>query len=143
MLSLTCQTAIKAVIFIATKSDTNTKVSITEIANNISASTHTVGKLLQVLVKDDIIKSLKGPSGGFYITSKQREKALIKIVESIDGDQVFKVCGLGLSKCSSTHPCPIHNDFKNVRDLFQSICINKTIQDLCGNVVNGNSYLFG
>jgi Rrf2 family protein len=143
MLSLTCQTAIKAVIFIATKSDTNIKVSITEIANNISASTHTVGKLLQVLVKDDIIKSLKGPSGGFYITSKQREKTLIKIVESIDGDQVFKVCGLGLSKCSSTHPCPIHNDFKNVRDLFQSICINKTIQDLCGTVVNGNSYLFG
>ncbi len=143
MLSLTCQTAIKAVVYIATKTNENNKIGILEISKSIEASAHSVGKLLQILVKEDIIKSSKGPTGGFYITTKQKAKYLIKIVEIIDGKNVFKVCGLGLSKCSSNHPCPIHNDFKKVRDLFESLCNNKTINDLCGTVNEGNSYLFG
>ena len=71
MLSLTCKTAIKAVIYLASKFDTGEKSGIKEIAEFIDASEHTVGKMLQTLVKDGVINSAKGPSGGFYINGKQ------------------------------------------------------------------------
>ena len=143
MLSLTCKIAIKAVIYLASKYESGEKSGIKEIAEYIDASEHTVGKLLQTLVKDEVINSTKGPNGGFYITAKQKKQPIINIINAIDGKDVFKQCGLGLSKCSSTHPCPIHNDYKVVRDTIEILFRNKKIIDLCEPVNNGMTYLFG
>ena len=143
MLSLTCKTAIKAVTYLSSKFESGEKAGIKEIAEFIEASEHTVGKMLQSLVKEDVINSAKGPNGGFYVTAKQKDQPIINIVEAIDGKEVFNQCGLGLSKCSSTHPCPIHNDYKVVRDLFEKMCREKKVSDLCEPVNNGLAYLFG
>ena len=128
MLSLTCKTAIKAVIYLASKFDSGERAGIKEIAEFINASEHTVGKMLQTLVKEELINSAKGPSGGFYITAKQKKLPLINIVYAIDGKEIFEECGLGLSKCSATHPCPIHNDYKTIRDEFRILCQQKKIK---------------
>jgi len=143
MLSLTCKTAIKAVIYLASKLDSAEKAGIKEIAKHIDASEHTVGKLLQTLVKEDVINSIKGPNGGFYLTAKQNNQAIINIVEAIDGKEVFRECGLGFDKCSSTHPCPLHDDYKPVRELFEKMCRERKVCDLCEPVNIGMTYLFG
>lgn len=143
MLSNTCKTAVKAVVFLATKIDDGEKAGIREIAGYIEASEHTVGKMLQTLVKQDVINSLKGPAGGFYISKKQRRQPLINIVEAIDGKNIFKGCGLGLSRCSATHPCPIHNEYREARDIIERIFKTKKVADLCEPVNNGLAYLFG
>lgn len=143
MLSQTCKTAVKAVIYLASKFESGTRTGILEIAAYLDASEHTVGKMLQSLVKQDVIKSLKGPSGGFFITRAQLKQPIINIVEAIDGKLVFKECGLGLSKCSSTHPCPIHDDYKVGRDILETLFRNKKVIDLCNPVNKGETYLFG
>lgn len=143
MLSLTCKTAIKAVIYLASRHESGERTGVKEIAEFIEASEHTVSKMLQILVKEEVINSAKGPNGGFSITAKQKNQPIITIVEAIDGKEVFKKCGLGLSKCSSTHPCPIHNDYKAVRDLFEKLCKDKKMTDLCEPVNMGSAYLFG
>lgn len=143
MLSLTCKTAVKAVIYLASKYELGEKMGIRSIAEFIDASEHTVGKLLQTLVKHQVINSTKGPSGGFYLTREQRRQPVINIVEAIDSREIFNQCGLGLSKCSAIHPCPIHNDYKAIRDLFQKLCGEKKVSDLCEPVNNGLAYLLG
>jgi Rrf2 family protein len=143
MLSLTCKTAIKAVIFLASGSGTGERSGIREIASFINASEHTVGKLLQTLVKSGIINSAKGPSGGFYITKAQLRLPIINIVEAVDGKEVFKECGLGLSKCSATHPCPIHHEYKKARDIIETLFRERKVIELCEPVSNGLAYLVG
>jgi Rrf2 family protein len=143
MLSNTCKTAVKAVIFLATKMENGDKAGLREIAEHIDASEHTVGKMLQTLVKQDVINSLKGPSGGFYISQEQRSQPIVNIVEAIDGKHIFKGCGLGLSRCSSTHPCPIHHEYKEAREIIERIFRTKSVADLCEPVNNGLAYLFG
>ncbi|MBA2250662.1 MAG: Rrf2 family transcriptional regulator [Chitinophagaceae bacterium] len=143
MLSLTCKIAIKAVIYLASKAETGERAGILEIAEYINASEHTVGKILQSLVKEKVIGSAKGPSGGFYITKQQQKLPIINIIEAIDGKEVFKECGLGLSKCSASHPCPIHNDYKEGRDLMENLFKRKRIADLCEPVKGGLAYLIG
>lgn len=143
MLSITCKTAIKATIYLASKLDSGQNASIREIAEYINASEHTVAKMLQTLVKEDIIKSIKGPSGGFYITASQTNLSVLKIVLAIDGENRFNECGLGLSKCSSTHSCPIHNDYKLVRDAFKKICSDNKIADLSVPFNEGVAFLMG
>ena len=76
MLSLTCKASIKAVIYLGSKSDSGKKSSIKEIAEFSNENEHTVGKLLQKLVKEKIINSAKGPNGGFCISAKQKRQCL-------------------------------------------------------------------
>lgn len=143
MLSHTCKTAVKAVIYLASKHDSRTNAGIKEIAEYIDASEHTVGKLLQTLVKEKVINSVKGPSGGFYISGAQLNQPLINIVAAIDGREVFKECGLGLSKCSSAHPCPIHDEYRIARNLIEKLFATNKICDLYKPVNNGLAYLIG
>jgi Rrf2 family protein len=143
MISNTCKIAIKAVIYLCSKSSLKQNAGIKEIAGYIGANEHTVGKVLQILVRRNIIKSMKGPSGGFYISDSQQAQPVIQIVEAIDGDQVFTSCGLGLSKCSSSHPCPIHHEYKKARDVVEQLFRQKKVSDLCEPVSNGVAYLLG
>ena len=142
MLSKTCKTAIKAVIYLCSKFENGENASIKEVAEFINASEHTVGKILQTLVKQDVIKSMKGPNGGFFISKLQKKQPIINIVEAIDGKQAFKSCGLGLSKCSSKHPCPIHKDYKEARDLMEKLFREKNVQNLCEPVSEGFCLLY-
>lgn len=143
MLSYTCKTAIKAVIYLASKFESGENAGMKEIAEYIDASEHTIGKLLQTLVKQGIINSLKGPTGGFYISKEQRKQPIINIIKAIDGKQVFKECGLGLSKCSATRPCPIHDEYKEARNLVEKLFNEKKVADLCEPVNSGLAYLIG
>ncbi len=143
MISNTCKTAIKAVIYLASKEEAGEKMSLKEISQNVNASEHTVSKILQNLVRQKIINSSKGPSGGFFITPEQRQQPIINIVDTIDGKDLFEACGLGLSKCSSEHPCPIHDDYKKGREIIHDLFLTKTINVLCGPVENGLAHLIG
>jgi len=143
MLSYTCKTAIKSVIYLASKSEQGDKAGIKEIAEHINASEHTVGKILQTLARQGLINSVKGPSGGFFINTLQQDQPISNIVETIEGKQIFKECGLGLSKCSALHPCPIHDEYKVARDLIEKLFHEKKVKDLCDPVTNGLAYLIG
>ena len=143
MLSISCKAAIKAVIFLGSKFESGDKSGIKEIAKYINENEHTVGKILQKLVRHKIIISTKGPNGGFFITENQKNQPIINIVEAIDGKNVFKQCGLGINRCSETRPCPFHNDFKPIRELFKKMCAERKIIDLYQNVNEGLAYLTG
>ena len=143
MLSNTCKTAIKAVIYLASRAPDLEKAGVKEVAKHISASEHTVSKILQTLVRQKIINSIKGPAGGFFITEEQRTKPIINIVNTIDGRDIFTACGLGLNQCSSTHPCPIHDEYKKGREIIQTIFTQNSISVLCAPVESGLAYLIG
>ena len=143
MLNSTCKTAIKAVIYLASAGDTGKKAGIREVAQQIHASEHTVGKILQQLARKGLINSVKGPAGGFSVSRVQINQPIIHIVEAIEGQQVFKECGLGLSKCSAAHPCPIHHEYKTARDKIEKLFRNSTVKSLCDPVSSGFTYLIG
>lgn len=141
MLSNTCKIAIKAVIYLAAQSEKNVRSGMREIATHLNASEHTVGKILQTLVRQNIIHSVKGPNGGFYITAEQASKPIVHIINTVDGADMLDKCGLGLSQCSSTRPCPIHDEYKKGREIIRQIFITKTINDLRDPVEQGTAYL--
>lgn len=142
MFSKSCEYAIKATIFIASKCCENRKVGLKEIANAIDSPVAFTGKILQKLSKSNIINSTKGVNGGFEIYKKDLKKIkLIQIVVAIDGDNLFSGCGLGLESCSEDHPCPVHYKIKENRDSLMLILQNTTLEELALGVNKGNSFL--
>lgn len=122
MFSKSCEYAIRATILLAIKSTTGL-ISLANIAKAIGTPKAYTSKILQALVNHNIINSVKGKSGGYFIETKNLSKILlIHIVEAIDGDKVYNGCALGLKECSNNNPCPLHDAFKNIRlDLKQML----------------------
>jgi Rrf2 family protein len=116
MFSKTCEYAIRAMIFIALSSKNGRRVGIKEITKAIDAPEYFIAKILQDLSRKGLVQSLKGPTGGFYLEERKSRCSLADIVKAVDGDKLFYGCGLGLKNCSETRPCPIHNEFKIVRE---------------------------
>lgn len=118
MLSKTCEYALRAMIYIAQHSKGGNMVNLKAIAESISSPQLFVGKILQGLSKQGYLQSSKGRYGGFYISDKEAKHSLADIISAIDGDKMFKGCGLGLPSCSEQNPCPIHNQYKKARELL-------------------------
>lgn len=116
MLSRASKYAILSTLFLAEHSSIRKKISVKEIANSIDVPSPFLAKLFQQLVRGNIISSTKGPNGGFYLTDANCEKTVCDIIENIDGMNKLNECFLGLSKCDSVNPCPVHfivEPFKN------------------------------
>ncbi|MCH7514721.1 MAG: Rrf2 family transcriptional regulator [Bacteroidetes bacterium] len=135
MISNKCKYALRAILFLAVESNETKKIRISELAEELKMPTPYLGKILQELVPKSIISSIKGPRGGFYLTEKNQQAPLIKIIEAIDGLAYFEKCGLGLEDCSDSHPCPIHEDFKKSRDHLKTVFTNKTIRELASEII--------
>jgi len=108
MLSNACQYAIRSVLYLAIHSDDKKRIGVKLIAEELETPQPFLAKLLQQLAKSDLVSSIKGPNGGFYLTKKNTNNSLWEIVECIDGTDKFNQCFLGLSKCSDENPCPVH-----------------------------------
>lgn len=141
MISKSCQYAIRAAVYLASRADENLKLNVKAIAKEIDAPEAFTAKTLQILNKHKIITSLKGPYGGFFIEEYQLDVPIINIVNAIDGLQIFRSCGLGLKKCSETNPCPFHNDYKILREAMLNTFENTTIKILAQNLENGDPFL--
>src|SRR5690554_793272 len=100
MFSKTCEYAIRATIYIASESAEGKRCDIRDIARKIESPESFTAKILQRLVKADIIKSIKGNGGGFEIEKLLlKQIKLEKIVKIIDGNDLFDRCSLGLHDC--------------------------------------------
>ena len=141
MLSKSCNYALRASVFIACKATVNSKISLKTVAEELDIPTPYLGKILQKLTKHNLIQSVKGPHGGFYLDQGGTNISLIKIIEVIDGLEFFHSCGLGMKECSSTHPCPLHDDYKVFKDHLQNLFERKTVADFVGAVQGGRSFI--
>lgn len=133
MLTNASKYAIRAVLFIAKNAKIDHKMSAVQIAEGLDIPTPFIAKLLQPLVKNNIISSLKGPKGGFYFTSENGKKSVCDIIHVIEGKNVFKKCFMGLPKCSDENPCPVHYITANFKkELLQNF--NKSILDFSNDI---------
>ena len=141
MISKSCKYALRAVIYLTSKADGNTKLGMKEIAKEIDAPQAFTGKILQMLRKHRIVSSLKGPYGGFYCDKHQLNLPIINIVNAIDGLSVFKECILGLDQCTDTHPCPMHQQYMETRASMLKSFEETTIVNLAEKLKSGSVYI--
>ena len=141
MLSKSSQYAIRAVLFLSLNSSEEKKYSPKEIANAIDIPAPFLAKTLQELTKRDLISSIKGRNGGFYLTEENRNHTLISIVDSIDGLSKFQECVLGLTECSNDNPCSLHHATAPLRKKMIEELTFKTINDLTKEIVDGSTHI--
>lgn len=142
MFSKACEYAIRAALYITVQSNQDKRISLKDIAKEIDSPEAFTAKILQQLSRNGIIDSVKGPTGGFTIDRKKMGKIrLSEIVSAIDGDSIYKGCGLGLKVCSETHPCPVHEKFKQIRTDLKDMLERTSLLELSTGLEIGITFL--
>ncbi|HSN48847.1 MAG TPA: Rrf2 family transcriptional regulator [Flavobacterium sp.] len=142
MFSKTCEYAIRASIFIASQSYQDKRVTVKNIAEKIDSPQSFTAKILQILVKSNLVYSVQGIGGGFEIPKEiLKQITLSKIVTAIDGDSIFTCCGLGLGKCSEIHHCSVHEKFKEIRCEIVKMLVETNLEELALGIKSGDSFL--
>lgn len=142
MFSKACEYGIRASLYIAQQSLHNQRVSLKDIASKIDSPEAFTAKILQQLARNKIVRSVKGPIGGFEIEKKHMDGIkLSDIVKTIDGDEIYKGCGLGLKACNALKPCPVHEKFAKVREELRLMLEGTSLYELATNLDMELSYL--
>ena len=139
MFSRSCEYALQSILYITLHSQDSKAVGLKQISESQKIPLHFLSKILQQLVKAKILNSIKGPNGGFSLKISPKRLRLIKVVDTIDGLEIFNRCGIGLKKCSDKSPCPVHFEFKAVKDKIRQVLTEKTLAELSDDVEAGRS----
>lgn len=58
------------------------------VSKHYSISMEYLHKILQELVKADVLKSKRGPTGGFSLARDSKEISMLQVIEAVDGPLV-------------------------------------------------------
>ena len=89
--------AIHSMVMVAS---TSGKVNVNKISEKLNFSKHHVAKVMQRLVKVNIVTSNRGPSGGFELARPAEEIDLLEVYEAIEGKMVSHDCPLNYDSCA-------------------------------------------
>jgi Rrf2 family protein len=140
MLSATCKYGIRAVIFIASKSQDRVNTGLKEIAYKLAIPQPYLAKILQVLARKKILHSTKGPHGGFYLLMPAEKLTLMDIIDAIDGRNFFDSCYITGERCNLDRPddgrCVLHNELRAEKIRLENFFSSKTIDQIVNQVRN-------
>ena len=97
---------------------------------------------MQLLTKENkVVSSVRGPNGGFFLTEKAKNLPVRSILEAMGEDEVLEKCVLGLKQCSEINPCPMHPQYKSIKQQLIKLFETRTIQNLADEITNGISFI--
>ena len=141
MFSKTVQYAIHSVIYIGLHSSKDFHINLQEIAKKLDIPKHFLGKILQRLAKHNILKSMKGPNGGFSINRNINKLYLSEIIEAVDGKKSLNQCVLGFQDCSEDRPCPIHPFVKDIKTNKNTMLLTTSIGEICKSIEKRETFV--
>ena len=142
MLSNQSKYAIRGVIYLALHASKSNRLGSKEVGEKINVPQPFLAKIFQILSKEKIIESSKGPKGGFYLSQEELSGNLMSVIECIDGLDAFNSCFIGLPNCSDENPCPIHHLGAPLRKKLVSDLKKRSIAEFAEEAKKGKSFLF-
>ena len=100
------------------------------LAAETSVPSHFLAKLLQDLARIGVLKSTKGPHGGFRLNMPAKEISMLRIVEAIDGPGRFDRCLCGGEECDEKSVCGMHDGWVVLRSRIMDYLGGTSIADL-------------
>ena len=103
---------------------------VKNIAEQEQIPAHFLAKILQQLARKGLLRSSKGPTGGFAMRVDPGEVRLLDIVEALDGLAPFQQCASGLAECNDDMPCSMHDSWVALRSRIMDYLGRNTIANL-------------
>ncbi len=130
MISSTSDYALRAILVIAREYDRPVRAD--EIAGSTGAPRNYLAKTLNALAKAGILRSARGPLGGFSLSSPPETLTIARIVDCFETKKPQARCLLGTGFCNREQPCAAHHMWTAITESRRHPLTTTTIADLLG-----------
>lgn len=91
----------------------------------------TVAKILKLLARGDVLKSVRGANGGYALSRSAADITVADIINAIEGPIALTACVEGgSSNCDYAKGCPIHGRWDDVNDAISNALANVSLRDM-------------
>ncbi len=87
-------------------------------------------KILQKLCHQKLVRSFKGLRGGYELARPADQITLQDLMAATNGAALEGRCVLGLAQCDEENPCPLHDQWKEIRVQMQDMLEKTTVAEL-------------
>ncbi len=127
--SRACEYAFQAVLYLASQPPER-PILQRDISSALNIPPHFLGKVLQLLRRNNLVISQKGKSGGFLLGRSAEDIFLYDILEAVDGASCLDGCILGFTQCGDESPCPVHSQWKQHKEKIMEMLQNRNAEEL-------------
>jgi len=102
--------------------------SVRHIVDELHVPKRLLAEVLKDLAREGLVKSSRGPGGGYRLTNAPDETTLAEVVIALEGPVHVSECDAGA--CSLAPSCLIQNGIMRIGHEIQGVLKNHTIADM-------------
>lgn len=121
--------AITALLDIALYSQTTSPITLQNISHREDISISYLEQLFVKLRRHGMVKSFKGPGGGYILAKSPEEINLAQIINAVDEDMDARTC-MGQRNCHNNKQCLTHDLWSDLTNHVYNYLNNVTLKDL-------------
>lgn len=124
MISQTTEYALRAVVYLADSDSPRTTAAIAE-ATQVPQGY--LSKVMQALVKAEVVRSQRGLHGGFVLAHTPTDLSVLAVINAIEPIRRYHQCPLGLHGKTL---CPLHKKLDDAAKRIEETFGDSTIHDM-------------
>ncbi|MEG0306975.1 MAG: Rrf2 family transcriptional regulator [Clostridium sp.] len=110
-------------------------ISIKSISGRQNISEYYLEQLFSVLRKANMIKSIRGSSGGYILYRAPKDITVYEILEVLEGPIEISTC-LDNDACDNIDCCATRIVWRKIKDSIDSVTLSITLQDIVDDYTN-------
>lgn len=103
-------------------------------ANHVAGETRlglpTVQKLLKLLARGDLVRSVRGPEGGYVLSRPAEQISAAQILDALEGPLSLTECSTSDSHCELEDGCPVGGAWQKINRAIRSALDDVSLSDL-------------
>ncbi len=100
----------------------------------------TVSKLLKALSLSDLVRSVRGRNGGYFLSRSPDKISVTEIIEAIEGPMAITECGLDGGTCELEAHCHTRPHWRHINHAIRNALEGVTLQQLAASSSNVLTY---
>ena len=130
MISNTSDYALRAVLVLAREPGRALRAD--QIADSTGAPRNYLAKTLNALRKAGVLKSARGPLGGFTLAIAPDALTIARVIDCFETQKPHTRCLLGGGQCNPALPCAAHHVWSSITETRREPLATTTVADLIG-----------
>jgi Rrf2 family transcriptional regulator, iron-sulfur cluster assembly transcription factor len=126
MLTTKSRYAVMAIVEVAA-SQTTRPIKLADISNKQTISLNYLEQIFLKLKKADIVRSVKGPGGGYFLNIPSESLNIIEIIDAVEENTKMTRCSVDKTCRKNGTKCMTHDLWKGlgnqIRNYFSSISV--------------------
>lgn len=133
---------LKAMIDLALYSDSENSITLKSISERQGVSERYLEQIFSALRKNDLVKSIKGPQGGYMLSDEASKITVGKILRALEGD--ISIVSLEEEDNNKIDRCIRENVWTKINQAIDEIVDSITLEDLVWeyNKIGSEAYMF-